>query len=76
MSISVRQEEAKFRPVTIVVDDVRTANLLRFVLNESLQQYSAMEFDSCVSNINGYADAVVARDELVQLHKSLQEICK
>lgn len=33
MSITVTQEEAKWQPVTIIIDDERTANMLRYLLD-------------------------------------------
>ncbi len=64
MSISVTQEEAKFRPVTIVIDDMRTANFLRVVLCEFFFINEDANLDGNVNSLNNYGDAKFAYDEL------------
>jgi hypothetical protein len=76
MSIKVIQEKPKFLPVTIVIDDERTVNLLRFMLYEMLSQNAAVNFEGCVSNINSFADACHARKEIECMHKELLIICQ
>jgi hypothetical protein len=76
MSITITQEKSKFLPITIIIDDERTANLLRFMLYEMLAQNSAINFDGCVSSINSFTDACRARGEIEEIHKELVKICK
>ena len=77
MSISVTQEEAKFRPVTIVIDDVRTANLLRFAVDTFIgNNVSTDEIAGYINAINDHRDAHFSLDELKALNQELFTICK
>lgn len=73
MSISVT--EAKFRPVTIVIDDVRTANLLRVALREFFFINEDANLDGNVNSLDNYGDAKFAYEELKELSDRLVSVC-
>ena len=76
MSISVTQEEAKFRPVTIVIDDEQTVNLLRYAIQE---YYGTMRDTAIIGNvwtINTMDDYLAARSNIASIHNHLEKICK
>ena len=75
MSISVTQEEAKFNPVTIVIDDVRTVNLLRVALREFFFINEDANLDGNVNSLDNYGDAKFAYDELKELSNRLVPVC-
>lgn len=76
MSISVTQEEAKFRPVTIVIDDIRTASLLGHVLKDFYDSTVANELTNYVNNLNFYADSQYAMEEIETLMENIRAVCK
>ena len=76
MSISVTQEEAKFRPVTIVIDDEHTVNMLRYAIQE---YYGTMRDTAIIGNvctINTMDDYLTARSNIASIHYHLEQICK
>lgn len=76
MSIIVKQEPTKFHPVTIVIDDVRTLNLIRYALNTfegANDRYSLAGHINC---INDYSDADFVLNELDSLNKELYLLCR
>ena len=75
MSITITQEDVKFRPVTIVIDDERTANLLRFILENHIQDYSVDAIQGAVYKLDFNSDAEVALQDVKKLAKSLDSIC-
>lgn len=77
MSISVTQEVEKFRPVTIVIDDVRTANLLRYVLDNFYNHSpSASTLVANVYKIDTDDDFVDAMKDFKTIYMALERLCK
>jgi len=76
MSISVTQEGAKFRPVTIVIDDVRTASLLGHILKDFYDSTGANELTNYVDNLNFYVDSQYAIGEIKTLIDNIRLMCK
>lgn len=77
MSITVTQEKVKFKPVTIVIDDVRTLNLLRFAVDTFIgNNVSTNEIAGYINTINEHRDAHFSLDELKALNQELFTICK
>jgi hypothetical protein len=75
MSITVTQEEAKFRPVTIVIDDVRTLNALRYAIETFYHDMRTQSIVGSIYTIDTTEDYDVARHDLWNIHKELEIIC-
>jgi hypothetical protein len=75
MSITITQEDVKFRPVTIVIDDEGTANLLRFILEQNIYDYSVDRIQGIVYKIELDSDAEVALQDMKKLTQYLVSIC-
>lgn len=75
MSISVTQEESKFRPVTIVINDERTLNMLRFAIQEFYYNMQADKLINDVWMIDNEIQYGVAKAELSELLSNLEKIC-
>ena len=76
MSITVTQEKIKFQPVTIVIDDEHTVNLLRYTIQE---YYGTMRDTAIIGNvwtINTLEDYLSARSNIASIHNNLEQICK
>jgi len=76
MSISVTQEESKWKPVTIVIDDEQTVNMLRYAIQE---YYGTMRDTAIIGNvwtINTMDDYLAARSNIASIHNHLEQICK
>jgi len=76
MTIKVTQEEAKFCPVTIVIDDGRTANLLKHCIGICLNTFDASDVKGIVCTIETQQDYDESRNELKSLKLGLEDICK
>lgn len=76
MSISVKQEPTKFQPVAIVIDDVRTLNLIRHALDNFVGNVERGEIAGYINTLNKYSDADFALDEIKSLNQELFTICK
>lgn len=74
MSITITQEDVKFRPVTIVIDDEGTANLLRFILQAHIQDYSVDVVQGVVYKLDYLIDAKTAVEDVRELIKFLDSI--
>lgn len=72
----VTQENKGFQPVTIVIDDVRTLNLIRFALDAFAGNNEEGYIAGHIRSINDYPDAEFALDEIKCLHNTLLTICK
>lgn len=72
----VIQEAIKFRPVSIIIDDVRTLNLIRFALDEFYQMNGTGDIENKINTINNYKDALDSMKELQDIVAVLEEICK
>lgn len=76
MSITVTQENKAFQPVTIVIDDVRTLNLIRFALDNFVGNSERGEIAGYINTIEKYSDADFALYEIKSLNQELFTICK
>lgn len=76
MSISVTQENKAFQPVTIVIDDARTLNLIRHALDIFIGTSERGEIAGYVNTIEKYSDADFALDEIKSLNQELFIICR
>lgn len=72
MSISVTQEEAKFRPVTIIIDDERTANMLRYAI-DNFCNYPP-DFSAMLGNIYMIENVKDVEDSLKDLRVVYQSL--
>jgi hypothetical protein len=76
MTISITQQEKQFQPVTIIIDDERTANLLRYCIDTCLNDFDASDVKGIVFTIDTQQDYDESRNELTWLKHGLENICK
>ena len=75
MTSTVVQEPIKFRPVIITIDDERTVNLLRYILEDNVYKYQAYEVEGAVCTLDTRLDANFALAEIADIVNSLMQIC-
>lgn len=75
MTSTVVQEPIKFRPVIITIDDERTVNLLRYILEDNVCKYPAFEIENEVYALDTRLDANFALAEITDIVNSLTQIC-
>lgn len=76
MTISVTQEETKWQPVTIVIDDKNTAKLLMGILQEYCFKANLQEDAPAVVGIYMVGDTRHTFKEIRDLKVKLEQICQ